>query len=105
MAIRAQKDALLCLGTERLKRERDAPRIELQALGRRIAVVEVERSHRRRISTDRATSTGLGDQYRLHLSTPPRDGLSTAAAAPVVATPVEHEAGLTMPGARHLGFP
>src|SRR6185312_467468 len=104
MAIRAQKDALLRLGTKGVERERDTLRVQLDELFRRIDVVEVERPHRLRVPAPHASAPCLFDEDPLHLAPTARDRLRATLSTPVVAPAVYDELGFAVSCAHHLRF-
>jgi hypothetical protein len=102
MAIRAYEDALLCLLPQALQRQRDALGADRQPLGTRIDVMEVQCPHVPAVSAYAAGPTGLFDENRLHLPSTPGHRVRSAPPAPIAATCIEVEDGLSMTRTAHL---
>ena len=78
MAVRAEQDALARLGPRAVKRSRNPFATEMEALGRRVEVVELKNADAVRVPTRRASAAGLGDEDLLDPPTARADGLDDA---------------------------
>jgi hypothetical protein len=101
MAIRAQQLTFLGLRTQ----SRDAAGVsaaaEPECLARRVAVVEVQRSHATVIPAAHASPPGLGDEDPLDLAPSPHDGLCPTGEAAVPATALQLEFGDAVAATAH----
>lgn len=78
MTIRAQKNALLRLGTSAVERTRHPGDAQREPLLARIQVMELQRTYVPVISTNRAAAPGLGHENRFDLPSASRDRLLPA---------------------------
>jgi hypothetical protein len=105
MAIRAQQLAFLGLRAQSSDAACVSTAAETERLARRIAVVEVQRSHATVISAADASPPGLGDEDALDLAPSPHDRLRTTGEAAVPATSLQLELGDAVAAAGHRPVP
>src|SRR5581483_2148954 len=104
VAVTAQKHAFSCLLAQSLER-RSTPSSHVEALRRRIEMMEMKRRRTSVIAADGAATAGLGDQRVAHVLAASRHSLDAAPHAAIGPATLEPELGQTVGAATHLDDP